>query len=131
MDMESREKIKVHGTKRLVSSFQYAWAGICYAFKKEQNMTVHVLVAFFVVILGIVFKIAIYEWLFCFISFGLVIASELINTAFEAIVDLACPKIHPLAKIAKDTAAGAVLIFALVAFFIGLFIFIPKFIALF
>ena len=66
-----------------------------------------------------------------FILFGLVMATELINTSIEAVVDLTCPKIHPLAKIAKDTASAAVFVFSVVAAISGLLIFVPKIIALF
>lgn len=126
MDSVSRDKLKQKGIKRLFKSFKYALEGILYAFKYEQNIIVHALVCILVIILGIILKISHFEWLVCFILFGLVIATELINTSIEAVVDLACPKKDPLAKIAKDTASGAVLVFALVAVIAGLIIFIPK-----
>ena len=58
--------------------------------------------------------------------FGMVMALELVNTAVEAVVDLVTEERHPLAKIAKDTAAGAVLIAAIMAAIVGLIIFVPK-----
>ena len=109
MDSVSRDKLKQKGIKRLFKSFKYALEGILYAFKYEQNIIVHTIVCLTVVMLGILLKISHFEWLVCFILFGLVIATELINTSIEAVVDLACPKKDPLAKIAKDTASGAVL----------------------
>lgn len=126
MDSVSRDKIKKRSLKRLLNSFKYATEGIIYAFKFEQNIIVHSLVAALVIILGLTLKISEYEWLICFILFGLVIATELINTSIEAMVDLICPKKDPLAKIAKDTASGAVLVFASIAAISGLIIFIPK-----
>ena len=126
MDSVSRDKLKQKGFKRLINSFKYALEGILYAFKYEQNIIVHTLVMILVIMLGIIVKISYTEWLICLILFGLVIATELINTSIEAIVDLACPKINPLAKIAKDTASGAVLVFALTATISGLLIFVPK-----
>lgn len=126
MDSVSRDKLKQKGIKRLIKSFKYALEGIIYAFKYEQNIIVHTLVCIIVIILGFLLKISYFEWLICLILFGLVIATELINTAIEALVDLACPKIDPLAKIAKDTASGAVLVFALTSVIAGLMIFIPK-----
>lgn len=131
MDSVSRDKLKEKGFKRLIKSFKYAIEGIKYAFKYEQNIIVHTLVMILVIILGIVLKINYFEWLICLILFGLVIATEMINTSIEAVVDLACPKIDPLAKIAKDTASGAVLVFALTAAVSGLLIFLPKIIELF
>ncbi len=126
MDSVSRDKLKEKGFKRLIKSFKYAIEGIIYAFKYEQNIIVHTLVMILVIILGIALKLSYFEWLICLVLFGLVIATEMINTSIEAVVDLTCPKIDPLAKIAKDTASGAVLVFALVAFIAGLIIFIPK-----
>lgn len=126
MDSVSRDKLKEKSFKRLFKSFKYALEGIFYAFKYEQNIIVHTLVMILVIILGITVKLSIYEWLICLILFGLVIATEMINTSIEATVDLACSKKDPLAKIAKDTASGAVLIFATVAAISGLIIFIPK-----
>ncbi len=126
MDSVSRDDLKKRSIKRLFKSFKYAMEGIIYAFKYEQNIIVHTIITFFVIILGILLKISHFEWLICFILFGLVIATELINTSLEAIVDLICPEKNPLAKIAKDTASGAVLVFASVAAISGIIIFIPK-----
>ena len=126
MDSVSRDKLKERSFKRLIKSFKYAVEGIIYAFKYEQNIIVHTLVMALVIMLGIIVKISVFEWLICLILFGLVIATEMINTSIEAVVDLACPKKHPLAKIAKDTASGAVLVFALTASVAGIIIFLPK-----
>lgn len=126
MDSVSRDKLKEKGFKRLIKSFKYAIEGIIYAFKYEQNIIVHTLVMILVIILGIALKLSYFEWLICLVLFGLVIATEMINTSIEAVVDLTCPKIDPLAKIAKDTASGAVLVFAITAAISGLIIFIPK-----
>lgn len=126
MDLELRDKMKQKGWKRLLKSFKYALDGIHYAFRYEQNIIVHFLATVVVVIAGMFFKISYTEWLICLIVIGLVIATELLNTAIEAVVDLACPKIDPLAKIAKDTASGAVLVFATVAIVVGFLIFVPK-----
>ena len=126
----SRDKLKERGIKRFFKSFGYALDGLVYAFKYEQNMLVHILATITVVILGIVLEISPVEWLICFLIIGLVIATELINTSIEAVVDLTCPETNPLAKVAKDTAAAAVMVFAIVAILLGVFIFLPKIIAL-
>jgi len=126
MDMELRDKQKRRGFKRFVNSFKYSYEGLKYAYKYEQSMTIHFSVVVIVVIFGIWLKISLMEWLLCFILFGLVLATELINTSLEAVVDLICPKIHPLAKIAKDTASAAVFVFSIIAFISGLIIFVPK-----
>ena len=71
------------------------------------------------------------EWIICIILFGLVISAEIMNTAIEATVDLVTRERHPLAGKAKDTAAGAVLVLAIVSAIIGAIIFVPKIISLF
>lgn len=126
MNEEQRKEQKKIGIKRFVNSFRYSWDGLKYAFHYEQSMFIHVLVTILVIICGIVVKLNTQEWLLCIILIGLVIATELINTAIEAVVDLACPKIHPLAKTAKDTASAAVFVFAITAVVCGLLIFIPN-----
>ena len=126
MNSVSRDKLKERSFKRLIKSFKYAIEGIIYAFKYEQNIIVHTLVMSLTIMFGVIVKLSVTEWLVCLILFGLVIATEMINTSIEAVVDLACPKIDPLAKIAKDTASGAVLVFALTAAISGLIIFVPK-----
>ena len=80
----------------------------------------------FVIIFGIVLKISKIEWIICIVLFGLVISSELMNTAIENTVDLITMEKNPKAKIAKDVAAGAVLVNAITSAIIGLLIFLPK-----
>lgn len=110
----------------LYKSFGYAFEGIFTGIRKERNMQIHCLAATLVVIAGILFKISTTEWCICLILFGLVMALELVNTSVEAVVDLVTEERKPLAKIAKDTAAGAVLIAAIMAAIAGLIIFLPK-----
>ena len=112
--------------KRLIKSFHYAIQGIGYALKTQQNMRVHRLMMLLIICLGLFLKLTAIEWIFIFICCGLVIASELINTALETVVDLSTSDINFKAKIAKDCAAAAVLIFAIMSLVIGLIIFIPK-----
>lgn len=110
----------------LIKSFKYAFEGIFTSIKTERNLIIHTVIMTLVIIFGLIFKINKYEWFTCIILFIVVISSELFNTALELVVDLASPKINPLAKKAKDVAAGAVLITAIGAAIIGLWIFIPK-----
>lgn len=130
MNMVQRDKLKQKGVKRFIKSFHYALDGLVYAFKYEQNMLVHILATVVVVLLGILVKLSFIEWLIIFLIISLVIATELINTSIEAVVDLVTSVENPLAKIAKDTAASAVMIFSIAAVLIGLFIFVPKIIIL-
>lgn len=130
MTTVSRDKLKIRGKKRLINSFKYAFQGLKYAFIYEQNILVHTLATILVIIAGIIFKISTLEWLVIFLIIGLVIATELINTSIEATIDLITDEINPLAKIAKDTAAAAVLVFGFTALAIAFVIFVPKIITL-
>lgn len=112
--------------KKRIRSFGYAGHGIRQVFGSEPNMKIHVLISMLVIICGFVFSISITEWMFCLLCIGLVFGMEMMNTAIENVVDLASPNIHPLAKKAKDIAAGAVLICAIISAIIGLLIFAPK-----
>lgn len=126
MNEEARNQQKKMGVKRFIKSFGYSLDGIKYAFKYEQSMFIHIFVTILVIGLGIFFKLNLMEWIMCFLVIGLVTATEMVNTSIEAVVDLSCPKTHPLAKIAKDTASASVFVFALTAFISGLLIFVPK-----
>ena len=95
----------------LYKSFGYAFEGIFTCIRKERNMKIHCIMAVLVVIAGIILKLSQVEWCICLGLFGLVMALELVNTAVES---------------AKDTAAGAVLIAAIMAAIAGLIIFVPK-----
>lgn len=112
--------------ERYKKSFFHALDGIVYTIKYEHNMVIIVAAALLTIIAGLLFKISVYEWLFCILIIGLIMAAEFINSSLEAVVDLASPKMHPLAKIAKDTASSATLVLCLVALIGGIIIFIPK-----
>lgn len=118
--MDIREKHPLH------RSFRYAFEGIFAGIKKERNMKIHCCAVVFVMIAGIVVKLSAIKWCICLILFGLILALELMNTALEAVVDLVTEEKKPLAKLAKDTAAGAVLIAAIMAAIVGCIIFIPE-----
>ena len=118
--------IKMEKEKKIINSFKYAFEGIFTAFKAEKNMKIHFIIMLLVIILGIMLKISSVEWIICIILFGFVISLELVNTAIENTVDLITQEKHPKAKIAKDVAAGAVLVAAITAVIIGLIIFLPK-----
>lgn len=130
MDTVSRDKLKQRGLRRLFHSFKYAFDGLVYAFKYEQNILVHTLATIVVICVGLLLKISLAEWLIIILAIGLVVATELINTSVEAIVDLTSPEINPLAKVAKDTAAAAVMVFAITAVIIAIIIFVPKILVL-
>lgn len=110
----------------LYKSFGYAFQGIFNTIRTERNIKIHCAAAILVTIFGIWLQISKTEWMICFILFGLILALELVNTVVEATVDLFTEERKPLAKKAKDAAAGAVLIVAIFAAVIGILIFIPK-----
>ena len=110
----------------LRKTFGYAFEGILTGIRKERNMRIHTAAMILVVFFGTVLGLSATEWCICLVLFGLVVALELVNTAVEAVVDLVTEERKPLAKIAKDTAAGAVLIAAIMAAVIGCIIFLPK-----
>lgn len=112
---------------KLIFSFKYASEGIITTIKEERNMFIHFLIAIIVVITGIYVRLSLNEWFICLLLFALVFSLELINTAIENTVDLVATKKNKKAKIAKDAAAGAVLIAAIFASIIGIIIFLPKF----
>lgn len=126
--MESIDKKRRIDKKRLTNSFRYAFCGIVQAYKGEQNLKIHTVFAFLVIICGFIFKISYMEWFICLMLIGIMLMAEFFNTAIEYTVDLASPDMHPLAKAAKDTASAGVLIMAIISAIIGLIIFIPKFI---
>lgn len=109
----------------LTKSFGYAFDGIWTGIRNERNMKIHCIAAIFVTLAGTLFHITAVQWCICLLLFALVISLELVNTAVEAAVDLVTEEKKPLAKIAKDTAAGAVLFAAIVSVIIGCIIFLP------
>lgn len=99
-------------------------------FRSQANARIHAVVAVSAVVAGFVFHISTGEWCAVIGAIGLVLVAEAINTAIEAVVDLASPEVHPLAGRAKDVAAGAVLIAAVAAVIMGLLVFGPHLLAL-
>ncbi|MBB5324752.1 undecaprenol kinase [Anoxybacillus tepidamans] len=105
--------------------FLYAWSGIVTAAKEETHMKIHLTFAAVAMVFAFVFHISIQEWLVLLLTIGVVISLEMVNTAIERVVDLVTKDVHPLAKAAKDIAAGAVFVAAVMAVAVGLIIFWP------
>ena len=112
--------------RRLLTSFVYAWRGVLRGVTGERNLKIHVTAAVLVMIFAAVFQLSATEWLFILFAVGGVISLELMNTAVEKVVDLVTDEYHPLAEQAKDLAAGAVFIYAVLSVIVGLIIFVPK-----
>lgn len=113
-------------SKGVLKSFQFAIQGITHAFLKERNMKIHSAITVVVVALGWWLELTSTEWLFVLFAIGGVVCLELLNTAIERVIDLVSPDYHPLAKQAKDVAAGAVFLYSLLAVIVGIVIFLPK-----
>jgi diacylglycerol kinase (ATP) len=109
----------------LLLSFRYAFAGIAYLLWTQRNAKIHTAIGVAAVALGFLLRIERGEWLALVLTIVLVLAAEGVNTAVEAAVDLASPAYHPLAKVAKDVAAGTVLLTAIGAVIVGLILFLP------
>ena len=122
--------MKKTGKNPLYKSFGYAFEGIFAGIRGERNMKIHCFAAVCVIVAGVLFHISVTDWCICLVLFGLILSLELVNTAIEAVVDLVTEDKKPLAKLAKDTAAGAVLIAAVMAAMAGLLIFVPKLVSL-
>ncbi|MCM0590677.1 MAG: diacylglycerol kinase family protein [Gloeotrichia echinulata IR180] len=110
----------------LFVSFKYAWAGISYCFTTQRNFRIHVSVCTLAIGLSIFLDLKAVEIAVIGVTSGLVLALELLNTALESVVDLTVKQTyHELAKIAKDCAAGAVLVSALVALLVAGMLLLP------
>lgn len=125
MNLFKRRQYFIKETKSLINSFKFAFRGIYKSFAFERNMKIHYFMMILVIIMGLFFKITKMEWIICIILFGLVISAEMVNTAIESVVDLVTKEEKPLAGLAKDVAAGAVLVLALISLIVGLIIFMP------
>lgn len=110
----------------LASSFKFGFEGIVAAAAKERNLQIHLAISILVILAGFIFSINKYEWIAIILSIGGMVSMEMMNTAIERTVDLYTKEYHPLAKQAKDIAAGAVLVFAIASVMIGLIIFLPR-----
>lgn len=113
-------------TSKFFRSFSYALRGIGTVFNEEFNARVHLLAAMVAIVLGIVLKVAWFEWIILVLVMGGVFAMELINTSIENLADLYSRELNPKIKKIKDLAAGAVLVASITALVIGLIIFLPK-----
>jgi diacylglycerol kinase (ATP) len=108
-----------------IHAFGHAFRGWGHVLKTQQNAWVHSLIASIVIALGLWLGLTPGDWAILVLTIAIVFTAEFINTAIEAVVDLASPVHHPLAKVGKDVGAGAVLVAALAAIVIGLLILGP------
>ncbi len=112
--------------KKMVDSFNNAIDGVIYTVRTQRNMKIHMVVSVLVLIGCLFFDVSKIEFLILAITISMVISAELFNTAIESVVDMNTNYYHPLAKIAKNVAAGAVIITAINAVVVGYVIFWDK-----
>lgn len=112
-------------TRSMKESFRCAICGLIDAWCSERNMRIHSAATVFAILTGLWFRLDKVEWLFLFSAIFLVMTMEMLNTALERVVDLFTREYHPLARLAKNAAAGAALLAALYAVIVALLIFLP------
>jgi diacylglycerol kinase (ATP) len=110
----------------LVTSFNYAFEGVIYVVRTQRNMRVHFAVALSVLPLGVALGVTRFELLALLLSVSFVLIAEMFNTALEKAIDVATNSFDPLARTAKDVAAGAVLVAAVNATFVGYLVFAER-----
>ena len=131
MDYKDRKE-DIGKNKYFYQSIEFALTGIRTVFQDERNMRSHLLAGVITIFLGFIFQLNKWEWLWILLCIFLVVAMEIINTAFENVVDMVTDfHFHSIGKKIKDMAAGAVLITALFAVIVGCIIFLPKIYQLF
>jgi len=108
-----------------LASFRYAVAGLAHVLRTQRNAWIHAVASLAVVLLAFWLQPGLAQWAVLVLAMALVWMAEFINSALEAIVDLASPDVHPLAKVGKDVGAAAVLIAAVSAALVGLLILGP------
>ena len=117
--------------KSRIPSFKYAFDGIIEFWKEEKNTKIHTFFTVVVIALAFLLKVSGTEFCILILTICSVWCAEAMNSAVERVVDLVTLEKRPLAKAAKDIAAGAVLIFAIGSVFIGCIIFLPKLLSIF
>ena len=111
------------GSRRFFASLRYAAEGIGYCIRTQRNMRIHIVIAIIALMTGMLLRISRVEFIMVLMTISMVFICEIINTAVERAVDTATMEYHPIAKIAKDVAAGAVLVAALNSVIVGLLVF--------
>ena len=111
------------------ASFGFAFEGIIYVLRTQPNTWIHGIISISVIGMGLWLGLSKIEWVLLVLAMGIVWTAEIMNTAIEAVVDLASPDLHPIAKVAKDSAAGGVLVSAMMAVIVGALVLGPPLLA--
>jgi len=110
----------------LPTSFGYALAGLRHVLRTQRNARIHLIIALLAITLATVLRLSLVEWAILALTIGFVFVAEMFNSVAEAAVDAVTQRFHPLAKTAKDIAAGAVIFAAIISVIIGLLLFGPR-----
>lgn len=127
---QEETKLNMKLLKKQIDSFTAAINGIVESISQEFHLKIHLIAIICVVFLGFYMSISKTEWLFLILTMSAVVCLEIVNSAIERLSDKVTKENDPLIKLAKDMAAGSVLIAAISSVIIGCIIFIPKFIDL-
>jgi len=112
-------------SRNIIESFRFACAGLRYALRTQRNTCIHLVIAAGAIALGMWLGLLSTQWAVLVLTIGLVLASELLNTVAETLVDMVSPGYHPLAKVVKDVMAGVVLLAAIISVIVGLLVLGP------
>ena len=115
---------------KIVDSFGFAFAGLRYCLRTQRNFRIHIAFAALGTTAGLLLGLTLLEWAVFATMVAMVLAAEMVNTMVESLVDLVTTEYHPLAKVAKDVAAGVVLLTAIASVVVGLLIFAPKLVSI-
>ena len=110
----------------LPTSFGYALAGLRHVLRTQRNARIHLIIALLAITLATVLRLSLVEWAILALTIGFVFVAEMFNSVAEAAVDALTQRFHPLAKTAKDIAAGAVIFAAIISVIVGLLLFGPR-----
>lgn len=110
-------------SRTLLDSFNFSFEGIIHVLRYERNLRIHFAIALGVILAAVAFDVTRIELILLLLAIAFVLIAEMLNSALEAVVDLVTPDVEPLAKIAKDVAAGAVLVATVTAVAIGYLVF--------
>lgn len=114
-----------HRSRTRIAAFRYAFSGWWHVLRTQRNAWIHALASLLVMLMAAWLRLDRLSWAILLLAIGLVWLAEFLNTALEAVVDLASPESHPLAQVGKDVGAAAVLIAALTAAAAGLLVMGP------
>lgn len=124
--MKDKKSDEAFSPQKRVKSFGYAFRGIYFMLRSQHNFWIQITLGTLAVVMGIAFEISRGEWMILALTIGMVLSAETFNSAIESLTDMVQPEQDPRAGWVKDLAAGAVLITALAAVAVGLFIFLPR-----